>query len=30
MVIDKDRQPRWSPASLEAVDPAEIEAMFAG
>ncbi len=30
MVIDKDRQPRWSPASLEAVDPAEIEAMFTG
>ena len=30
MVIDKDRTPRWSPASLDEVDPAAIEAMFAG
>ena len=29
MVIDKDRTPRWSPATLEEVDPATIEAMFA-
>ena len=28
MVIDKDRQPRWSPARLEDVDPAVIGAMF--
>ena len=27
-VIDKDRRPRWSPASLADVDPAAIEAMF--
>ncbi len=27
-VIDKDRQPRWSPASIAEVDPAAIEAMF--
>ena len=29
MVIDKDRQPKWSPARIEDVDPAVIEAMFA-
>jgi enoyl-CoA hydratase len=28
MVIDKDRQPRWQPATLGAVDPSEIEALF--
>jgi len=27
-VIDKDRQPKWSPATLSAVDPAVIEALF--
>ena len=29
MVIDKDRQPRWSPATLAEVDPDAIKAMFA-
>ena len=29
MVVDKDRQPRWSPSRIEDVDPRTIEAMFA-
>ncbi|MBX5472648.1 MAG: enoyl-CoA hydratase/isomerase family protein [Acetobacteraceae bacterium] len=29
MVVDKDRNPRWSAASVEKVDPAAIAAMFA-
>ncbi|WP_144184569.1 enoyl-CoA hydratase/isomerase family protein [Elioraea rosea] len=29
-VIDKTRDPRWTPASVEAVDPADIAALFAG
>jgi enoyl-CoA hydratase len=29
VIIDKDGQPRWEPASLEAVDPAAIEHHFA-
>jgi enoyl-CoA hydratase/carnithine racemase len=29
MVVDKDRKPAWAPASVEAVDPAAIEALFA-
>jgi enoyl-CoA hydratase len=28
MVVDKDRQPRWSPDRIEAVDPEVIAAMF--
>ena len=28
MVIDKDRQPKWTAMSIEAVDPAAIDAMF--
>jgi enoyl-CoA hydratase len=28
MVVDKDRQPRWSPAGIEDVDPAEIDRML--
>lgn len=28
-VIDKDRDPHWSPATLEAVGPAEVERFFA-
>ncbi|WP_327256540.1 enoyl-CoA hydratase/isomerase family protein [Streptomyces sp. NBC_01244] len=28
-VIDKDRDPRWSPATLQAVGPAEVERFFA-
>ncbi|MBN8897357.1 MAG: enoyl-CoA hydratase/isomerase family protein [Rhodospirillales bacterium] len=28
MVVDKDRQPKWSPARIEDVDPAAIGAMF--
>jgi enoyl-CoA hydratase len=30
VLIDKDNQPRWQPASLEAVDAAEIEKHFVG
>jgi len=29
VLVDKDGSPRWSPATLEAVDPAAIQAMFA-
>ncbi|MCW3473029.1 enoyl-CoA hydratase/isomerase family protein [Limobrevibacterium gyesilva] len=29
MVVEKDRQPRWSPSRIEDVDPAAIAAMFA-
>jgi enoyl-CoA hydratase len=29
MVVDKDRKPDWQPNSVETVDPAAIEAMFA-
>lgn len=29
LVIDKDNQPRWCPASLSEVDPSEVEAFFA-
>jgi len=28
MVVDKDRQPRWSPSRIEEVTPAEIAALF--
>ncbi|AMO63058.1 enoyl-CoA hydratase/carnithine racemase [Mycolicibacterium phlei] len=28
-VVDKDRNPKWSPASLAAVTPADVEAYFA-
>ena len=28
MVVDKDRQPRWSPARIEDVDPAAVAAML--
>jgi len=28
MVVDKDRTPRWQPARIEDVAPADIEAMF--
>ena len=28
MVVDKDRTPRWNPATIEAVDPGAIRAMF--
>jgi enoyl-CoA hydratase len=27
-VIDKDRKPKWSPASLAAVTPSDIDAYF--
>jgi len=30
MVVDKDRKPAWSPATIEAVDPATIDAVLAG
>jgi enoyl-CoA hydratase len=29
MVVDKDRKPAWQPGTIEAVDPAAIQAMFA-
>ena len=29
MVVDKDRSPKWSPATIEAVDAAAIRGMFA-
>jgi len=29
MVIDKDRQPKWSAARIEDVDPADIARLFA-
>ncbi len=28
MVVDKDRQPKWRPARIEDVDPAEIDALL--
>ncbi|HVY15613.1 MAG TPA: enoyl-CoA hydratase/isomerase family protein, partial [Rhodopila sp.] len=28
MVVDKDRKPNWQPASIDAVDPASIDALF--
>jgi enoyl-CoA hydratase len=28
-VIDKDRNPKWSPSSLSAVSAADVEAFFA-
>lgn len=28
MVVDKDRTPHWQPASIDAVDPAAIDALF--
>ena len=30
MVVDKDRKPAWQPAKIEDVDPAKIDALFAG
>jgi enoyl-CoA hydratase len=30
MVVDKDRKPAWQPAKIEDVDPAVIDALFAG
>jgi len=28
--VDKDRKPAWAPATIEAVDPAAIAALFGG
>jgi enoyl-CoA hydratase len=30
MIVDKDRKPAWQPAKIEDVDPACIDALFAG
>src|ERR1700761_3211852 len=30
MVVDKDRKPAWNPARIEDVEPAAIDALFAG
>jgi enoyl-CoA hydratase len=30
MVVDKDRKPAWRPATIQEVDPATIDALFAG
>jgi enoyl-CoA hydratase/carnithine racemase len=30
MVVDKDRKPAWRPATIETVDPASVDALFAG
>jgi hypothetical protein len=29
MIVDKDRKPRWKPATLGEVDPAAIQRFFA-
>ncbi|MCQ8279127.1 enoyl-CoA hydratase/isomerase family protein [Acetobacteraceae bacterium KSS8] len=29
VVVDKDRSPRWSPSTLAAIDPEELDAVFA-
>ncbi|MFN3353386.1 MAG: enoyl-CoA hydratase/isomerase family protein, partial [Brevundimonas sp.] len=29
VIVDKDNAPRWSPASVEAVDDAAVDALFA-
>jgi enoyl-CoA hydratase len=29
VIIDKDQAPRWNPATLEAVVPAQVEQYFA-
>jgi hypothetical protein len=29
VLVDKDRQPKWRPAGLDAIDPAMIDAYFA-
>jgi hypothetical protein len=29
-VVDKDRKPAWRPATIQEVDPATIDALFAG
>jgi len=28
LLVDKDKQPKWNPAQLEAVDPAVVESYF--
>ncbi len=30
LIIDKDKNPRWQPASIEALDPAKLDELFAG
>jgi hypothetical protein len=28
LIVDKDNKPRWTPASLEAADPTQVNAFF--
>lgn len=30
LIIDKDKNPQWQPATIEALDPAKIDELFAG
>jgi hypothetical protein len=30
VLVDKDGKPAWTPATIEAVDPAAIRTLFAG
>jgi hypothetical protein len=30
LIIDKDKTPRWNPATLAELDPARVQAFFAG
>jgi enoyl-CoA hydratase len=30
VLVDKDKAPRWQPATVEAVEESEISALFAG
>lgn len=30
LIIDKDKNPQWQPATIEELDPAKIDELFAG